>query len=318
MVLIAIIIFWLNFICLAVAQPTSKLLLKAAFHFQLIEIPVLFITVTFAVLAATLLRSTKQVVDIRKISRGMFALAVGYIIMGIGHLVMQANRLFSIDVFDSLFGNAGGPIAWYTTLVFIWISSSLGFYWIIQSSIQAQVHQQINTLQQKNQKLTKKAYHDQLTGAYNRYAFEKIAKKQRILARQSKEPLSLLVLDIDHFKKINDSYGHFVGDVILQECVSLMKKSLRKTNFLARMGGEEFCILLPSTEKSEALTIAERIRTTIEKHEFICKDNVIKITISIGVSEFDIDGQTIKKTIEKADSALYYAKTTGRNKVEIA
>ena len=312
-----IIIFWFNFICLTTAQPTNKVLSENVFRFQLLEIPFLFLTVVFAVLAAILLRSAEQVIDTKKISRGMLALAVGYIIMGIGHLVMQANRLLNINVFNSLFGDVGGVIAWYTALMLTWASSSLGFFWIIRSSIKAQVNQQTNILRQKNQELTRKAYRDQLTGAYNRHAFAKIAKKQGILAHQLREPLSLLVLDIDYFKQINDSYGHSVGDLVLQECVSLIKKSLRKTSFLVRIGGEEFCTLLPNTEKSEALIIAERIRTAIEEHKFTYKDDVLKITISIGVAEFDLNEQTIKKTLEKADSALYHAKVNGRNKVEV-
>ncbi len=318
--LIAIIILWLNFTYLAVAQskPINEALSGAVIWFQLIEIPTIFLTVIFAVVAAISLRSTEQIIDKKKMSRGMFALAIGYIIMGIGHLVLQANRLMNINVFNSLFGDTGGVIAWYTALILTWSSSSSGFYWIIHSSIKAKVSQETDLLRQKNRKLTQKAYRDQLTGAYNRYAFAKIAKKQRILALQSKKPLSLLILDIDHFKQINDSYGHAVGDFILKEGVSLVKQFLRKTSSLARIGGEEFCILLPKNKKFEALIVAERIRTKIEEHKFIYKDNVIKITISIGVAEFVMDGQTIKQTLTAADSALYIAKNKGRNRVEAA
>ncbi len=312
------IILWFNFISLAIAQPSYKASPEAALRFQLLEIPILFLTVLFAVVAAISLQSKEKVIDKKKISKGMLALAIGYIIMGVGHLVMQTNRLMNTNVFNSLFGDTGGTFAWYIALILTWSSSCIGFYWIIQSSIRSKVNQETGILRQKNQKLTKKAYYDQLTGVYNRYAFEKIAKKQRILANKLGRPLSLLVLDIDHFKQINDAYGHVVGDFILQEGASLIKKSLRKTNFLARIGGEEFCALLPEARKFEAAIIAERIRTKIEEHRFIYKDNLLSITISIGVSEFNLDGQTIKQTLAAADSALYSAKNSGRNRVKVA
>jgi diguanylate cyclase (GGDEF)-like protein len=164
-------------------------------------------------------------------------------------------------------------------------------------------------------KLKKEATTDPLTGILNRRKLEQIMQKQIILSNQNKDVFSFLMLDIDYFKKVNDSYGHPVGDKILIHIVSICKEYLRKNDYLARVGGEEFAILLPLTDINEAKLIANRIREKVENSPFLHKDKPIHCTISIGCITHN-DQLTESSHIYKlADSALYDAKNSGRNLV---
>ena len=123
---------------------------------------------------------------------------------------------------------------------------------------------------------------------------------------------SLLMLDIDHFKNVNDTYGHDMGDFVLKELCSAIKNMIRKTDIFGRWGGEEFLLILPNTNKDEAISIATKIRNIIENHKF---DYIPQVTISIGVSVYN---EKSRKEIflKKVDDALYKAKSSGRNCVE--
>ena len=123
------------------------------------------------------------------------------------------------------------------------------------------------------------------------------------------------MIDIDHFKKLNDTYGHIVGDKALVDVSKELKKNLRKIDFVARYGGEEFAVILPSTAIKDAIIVIEKIRQEIFDTDFLVKDKSVEITVSGGVKEF-CDGDTIAKVMEKADEALYLAKNSGRNQVK--
>ncbi|MCF7910570.1 GGDEF domain-containing protein [Candidatus Pacearchaeota archaeon] len=152
---------------------------------------------------------------------------------------------------------------------------------------------------------------DMKTKTYT-YNFFKTALSLEIeKAKRGKEKISLLIIDIDFFKKVNDTYGHVKGDEILIKMADVLKKSTRKYDIVSRFGGEEFAILFPEMELKEAEEISERIRKKIQNNPFLKK---YKITISGGVTEFK-KNDTVKKIIERADSALYQAKKTGRNKI---
>jgi len=127
--------------------------------------------------------------------------------------------------------------------------------------------------------------------------------------------ISMLMLDIDHFKDYNDRYGHLVGDVVLRETASIIKNSLSGIDLAGRYGGEEFCVILPETNKKGALQVAERIRWAVENHSFAAYDEVTNVTLSIGVSTFPDDGMLMEELINNADKALYKAKETGRNRI---
>lgn len=162
--------------------------------------------------------------------------------------------------------------------------------------------------------LRKHAEHDSLTGLYNRRMFLELLHKNKSLAVRMKRPLSLLVLDIDKFKLINDTYGHLAGDEVLIDFAANMQKNLRQEDVIGRMGGEEFAIFLPDIPVEAAVIFAERLRAIIEGNPAITGKGVIDYTISIGVANLEGD-ISIASALEAADAAMYAAKRSGRNKV---
>lgn len=158
---------------------------------------------------------------------------------------------------------------------------------------------------------------DPLTGAYNRHYLEKNMPRLFDRSKSNSKPISVVVLDIDHFKKINDSYGHHVGDQVLQELVRRLNSIMRFFDMIVRMGGEEFAVILPETTYGAALSAGERLRAAIANTPFMIETpkQELAVTMSVGVAGSD-DGQEPAETLlRKADAALYKAKETGRNKV---
>lgn len=157
---------------------------------------------------------------------------------------------------------------------------------------------------------------DPLLGTYNRRFILETLKKEEEKSRRSGKPFSVILIDLDHFKKINDTFGHLIGDRVLIEFTNLVLLNLRKMDYFGRWGGEEFLILLPETGKALAVQVAERIRKTLENHEILISERgSIKITASMGVSEFPTDALSYEVLIKKADERLYKAKSLGRNLV---
>lgn len=160
--------------------------------------------------------------------------------------------------------------------------------------------------------LEQKASYDELTKIYNRTKFIEIFNEILKSVELEIKPLSLILFDIDHFKKINDGFGHNIGDKVLVEISSVVKSLIRNTDIFCRWGGEEFLILLNSSSIEDSFKIAEKIRTFIETKEFIPNHQV---TISLGVSTFE-KNDNLDSFINRADKALYQAKNSGRNKTE--
>lgn len=158
---------------------------------------------------------------------------------------------------------------------------------------------------------------DELTGLYNRRHFQTVLQIEWKRAVRFHRPLSLLMVDVDHFKKYNDTFGHLQGDKVLKEMAQLLKKSIREIDTIARFGGEEFIILLPDTDKKGALAVGEKLRKIVEVHRFIDTGttNISSITISAGVSSYPDDVRDLDDLIDHADIALYDAKDAGRNKI---
>ena len=154
---------------------------------------------------------------------------------------------------------------------------------------------------------------DSLTGALNKESFNEIIGLKILEAKHIASPLSLIIFDIDHFKKINDTYGHGTGDVILKELSDLIRKNLRESEYFIRWGGEEFVILMPGTSVQGAKMVAEKLRRIVESATF---PEVGKVTCSFGVTSLELE-DTIKSFFERADEALYEAKKNGRNRVEV-
>lgn len=174
---------------------------------------------------------------------------------------------------------------------------------------------QNNTLYLEHQNNTLKLYEmattDRLTGLYNRAYFIDSLSKQVALFLESGQPLSIILLDLDHFKKVNDEYGHLQGDCVLIQTAALLKANTRTSDIVCRWGGEEFCIIFPNTTLSDANHIAEKIRLKVETHDFNFSGSV---TASLGVTTW-LAEDTEDSCFKRLDNSLYLAKLTGRNKV---
>lgn len=167
--------------------------------------------------------------------------------------------------------------------------------------------------------LAEQAYHDDLTGLANRRFLIQHAHIELERIKRYHYPLSLLMVDIDHFKMVNDQHGHPAGDAILKQLSSLMRGALREHDLVARIGGEEFAVLLHETSLETAIIIAEKLRVTVEKNEFsISKNLAIPLTISIGIATAIEVGNDFEKLMQQADSRLYHAKSHGRNQTSPA
>lgn len=157
---------------------------------------------------------------------------------------------------------------------------------------------------------------DALTGLQNRRAFEDNLKIEQQRAKRYGKDFSLLLLDIDHFKKVNDTYGHIAGDAALKTLASILEQQTRDIDSVSRFGGEEFVIVLPETGESGAMVVAERIRKTVSNTPFTLPDERnIKVTISIGIASYPLCTKYPESLLEQADRALYLAKDAGRNRV---
>jgi len=175
----------------------------------------------------------------------------------------------------------------------------------------------ISYIKRKEKELKKLASIDPLTHLYNRRYFSNTAKHILHLAKREKKNLSLLMIDIDKFKNVNDKYGHKSGDNVLVRFSKILKKYSRKSDVSCRFGGEEFILLLPQTDVGGALVIAQKLRVAIEELKIPLEDgNILNFTISIGISQVDLrNDEDIEAVIRRADEALYDAKNSGRNRV---
>jgi diguanylate cyclase (GGDEF)-like protein len=155
---------------------------------------------------------------------------------------------------------------------------------------------------------------DTLTETYNRRKFDEVVTHEHQRATDQQAPFSLIMLDIDHFKRVNDQFGHSVGDLVLQQLSRLIRGLIRHGDLLIRWGGEEFVILLPATQLDEAGPFAERIRLEVETEQF---KGIGALTVSLGVAELRSD-DSIDMLLKRVDNALYQAKQNGRNRVVLA
>ena len=177
-------------------------------------------------------------------------------------------------------------------------------------------HTDITERKKMEKTLESLAATDELTGLWNRRYFFNIGEKECKRALRYKAKLSILMIDIDHFKEINDTFGHAAGDTVLKGVADIFIHGLRDVDFAARIGGEEFVILMPNTDIAGGMIVAERLRKNIEMLNFNHEDETIKITISLGVAEC-LENDTIDNMLKKSDKALYEAKNSGRNCVKV-
>ncbi len=158
------------------------------------------------------------------------------------------------------------------------------------------------------------AFKDPVTGVKNRASMDATLQRDLDLARRHKTPLSLIMVDIDKFKLVNDTYGHIAGDAVLRDVANCITECTRKSDIVFRYGGEEFAIVLSNTDLAGAKLLAERIRLAVAKQKFRYDELVIQVTVSLGLTRYQ-EGDVLKTLIERADKALYDAKLQGRNRV---
>jgi diguanylate cyclase (GGDEF)-like protein len=184
----------------------------------------------------------------------------------------------------------------------------------LENALNAELHakKEIENLYHEVERLSQI---DPLTGVDNRRSFGTNAKLLFMLAVRHQKKLSCAMLDIDFFKRVNDTYGHASGDTVLITVAKTCKEQIRETDLLARFGGEEFCFMFPETDIHSAALITERIRSTISKLEFIFEKKSFSVTVSIGLSQIMESGDDLEKMIKRSDDSLFKAKQNGRNRV---
>ena len=170
-------------------------------------------------------------------------------------------------------------------------------------------------LEEANQELKRLSQTDRLTNLNNRGFWEECLVKEFQRKRRNHGISTLLIFDIDHFKNVNDTYGHAGGDEAIVQLAKILRRNLRETDIGGRYGGEEFAVILTDTTAEEALVFAERVRKVVERSQIAFNDFEFQFTISLGIAEYSDKLDSHQKWIEAADEALYKAKTTGRNKV---
>jgi diguanylate cyclase len=180
------------------------------------------------------------------------------------------------------------------------------------SSRMTEIKQEADEIKRKSYEIALESTRDGLTGLFNRRAYDQKMQEMMVNFKRYGTPASLMICDIDFFKKINDNFGHIVGDLALKKLASLLTERLRINDFISRYGGEEFAIILTHTDINGATTAGEHIRNYIDNAVFSYKDQKIPLTVSIGISEFNKEDD-VNSVFERADNALYIAKKSGRN-----
>jgi diguanylate cyclase (GGDEF)-like protein/PAS domain S-box-containing protein len=188
-----------------------------------------------------------------------------------------------------------------------------------QQVLEEQVKENIAALMEANEALRDQAIRDPLTGLYNRRYMEEMLERETLRAVRADQGLGVLMLDLDHFKNFNDTYGHDAGDTILRESAAFLLKSVRAEDIVCRFGGEEFIVILPVADLKVTQARADRIRSKLRELPVLHQGQSLgMVTVSIGVAELPQHGTSRKELIEAADAALYRAKREGRDRVVVA
>lgn len=184
------------------------------------------------------------------------------------------------------------------------------------------MYENITKLEKINEELLDMSHRDPLTKIFNRRYFTEQSQKIKVFSERNKNmPISLVILDIDDFKKINDNYGHLLGDEVIIKVARILEEELRTSDIAARFGGEEFVILLQDCEINNAFKVANKIRENIQNSIISLQNNQkITFTASIGIAQFDkiLDSDNLEHTLDRADKALYYSKKNGKNQTSIS
>lgn len=183
-----------------------------------------------------------------------------------------------------------------------------------RENLERTVDARTRELREANERLETLAVTDGLTGVFNHRRFQEALAQETLRSARNQRAFSVLMVDVDHFKRFNDTLGHPAGDDLLRKLAQTLRRELRQTDLLARYGGEEFAAVLPDTTKDVGLAAAERLRAAVER-DLNGQEGAPTVTISVGLATFEADGQTPQELLIAADKALYEAKQTGRNRV---
>lgn len=179
-----------------------------------------------------------------------------------------------------------------------------------------EVFHDITEQKQREERLYQRATRDPMTGVFNRGHFTELSTQEIDRARRFAEPLSLIMIDIDHFKKINDSHGHDIGDRAIITLTRVCSEQIRKIDILGRLGGEEFAVVLPRANKEPAFEMAQRLRLTLAAQRMAAHEGEFSLTVSMGLASLRPHTRDLAELLRNADAALYRAKREGRNRVE--
>ncbi|WP_445940229.1 GGDEF domain-containing protein [Pseudomonas sp.] len=238
----------------------------------------------------------------------LFSLTLGLFLFGIQQTQSSPAQLLSNQVNGLSSCTIGLLLAWLQWRNFVQINTQ-------KQRLQAQAQ----LLEEQNHKLSYLAEHDPLSGLLNRRAFNGIVEHELLRFQRTQQPLCLLQLDLDHFKTVNDRFGHPLGDVVIKRVATLLSSQVRSLDSLARLGGEEFMLLLVDCDREHGLQIAEHLRQLVETHLKVVDGNAVALSVSIGMSYLEA-GQsgTYDSLYLASDRALYSAKQDGRNRVKVA
>jgi diguanylate cyclase (GGDEF)-like protein len=244
---------------------------------------------------------------------GMFGLSMRQVIFVAVYGLLLFGMAAVYVLQDMVTHEPAGLFVVYVIMVFVVLSATTFLTWRLQQ-MSAYMRNKKNELRSALDKIHLIATRDELTGVFNRrFMAEKIEEEARRADRAS-QPLLVAMLDIDHFKQVNDTHGHQAGDLALQVFSAVVQNNIRAHDTLARWGGEEFVIVLAETDAKVGTVCLERIRAKVAEAEVVVGSMVLKMTVSIGVTQYH-QGEATDKTMARADAALYEAKAKGRNRL---
>jgi diguanylate cyclase (GGDEF)-like protein len=304
------------------AQPGESLVFRGMTHREVIGLADMSAELPLIIVAE---RDRAEVYGTWIALRNMFLALVGALVMVVAAVAFQMGRSI-VGPLQRLIGAAdriaGGDLEvrlsatrndelGHLTLVFNQMADRLRHG-------HAEIMAANQAMQQQNQVLETLSITDSLTGLYNRSKLDAILNDQLARFKRTQRAFTLLMMDIDHFKTLNDTYGHITGDEILAAVARILVQSIRSIDYAARYGGDEFIIILVETSSDLALKTAERIRSQVENMRYSSHDSTIAVTVSIGIVQCQSDDTTPTAVFARADSALYKAKHAGRNRAHCA
>ncbi|MDF3126664.1 GGDEF domain-containing protein [Rheinheimera sp. 1928-s] len=186
---------------------------------------------------------------------------------------------------------------------------------LLQKKQNTELQKRLADIEQLKNRISEQAIRDPLTNLFNRRFLNEFMERELALARRNQKPLAVVMLDLDHFKQLNDQFGHQTGDTVIEMVAKHLLRQSRRTDILFRYGGEEFLVILPNTTSSQARHLAENWRVHVEQAQIFAKHQAVNITLSAGVACYPEHGTTAFNLIQAADEALYQAKAAGRNQV---